>query len=338
MRWKSSRPPHTTATRSRPGPTSSRSSSSRQAARLGRRVSSSMVPARRSSSATRRRSETSVTTTQPLRAAVVGVGARHVQLAPDGGAVGPQERRGVDAVAVLGARAAPAAASSGARPSAARRPVRPWTSRAAARRARPATRTAPGLADDDPARRVQHGHTAGHHGHEVGEALGLPLRVAHVAHDADHAHRGAVGRPLELGPAGEQHVAGQVQLDVVVGARRARGHRRPQRVGLPALDAAALRVVRVEPDVAVELLQRVAPGEHPGAEVEAPGAQARQAFQLRGPGAVHAPLRAPGTAALDQRDDGQLAIERAEPNDADSHRVSVGSEQSSVTVGTGKNL
>jgi hypothetical protein len=254
------------------------------------------------------------------------VGARHVQLAPDGGAVGPQERRRVDAVAVLGARRH--------RPQPAREPTRRRLGGQCDRGhpaellgARAQQRAQPGVGRHDPARPVQHGHTARHHGHEVREALGLPLRVAHVAHDAYHAHRGAVGRPLELGPAGEQHVAGQVQLDVVVGARSARGHRRPQRVGLPALHAAALRVVRVEPDVAVELLQRVAPGEHPGADVEAPGAQARQAFQLRGPGAVHAPLRAPGTAALDQRDDGQLAIERAEPNDADSHRVSVGSEQ-----------
>ena len=55
--------PQTTATRSRPGPASSRSTSSTVAARLGSRVSSSTLPALRSSSAARRRSVMSVQTT-----------------------------------------------------------------------------------------------------------------------------------------------------------------------------------------------------------------------------------------------------------------------------------
>jgi hypothetical protein len=274
---------------------------------------------------------------EPLRAAVVGVGARHVQLAPDGGAVGPHQRRRVDAVAVLGARRhrpQPARVRTHRRLGGQRdRGDPPELLGAGAQQ-----RAEPGVGRHDPARGVQHGHADRHHRHEVREALRLPLRLAHVAHDTDDAERDAVGRPLDLGPAGQQHVAGQVHLEVIIGARRARRHRRPQRLGLPPLHAAALRIVRVEPDVAVELLQRVAPREHTGVEVEAPRAQARQAFQLRGPRAVHAPLRAPGTALLDQRDDGQLTIERAEPNDADSHRVSVGSQEASVTVGTGENL
>ena len=63
----------------------------------------------------------------------------------------------------------------------------------------------------------------------------------------------------------------------------------------------------------------------------------RQALELGGPAAVDAALGEP--VALDERDDGQLTTERAEPDNADSplsFRRCAGAR--AVTVGTGENL
>ena len=195
-------------------------------------------------------------------------------------------------------------------------------------------RAQPGVDIDDPTGPVEHRHAIGHEGHEVGEALHAAVAGGDVADDADDAHRGAVGRLLHLGPAAEQDLARQVQLDVVVGVLDAVAQRGVERVGLPPLDVGR----GIDPGDAVELLQRVAAGDDTGGEVEAPGADPREALQLRRPGAVHATLRAPGLIPLDQRHDGQRVDQRPEPDDLHSHRDSVGAEQTGVTVRTGQNL
>ena len=198
-------------------------------------------------------------------------------------------------------------------------------------------RAQPGVGRDDPARRVQHGHAAGHHGHEVGEALGLPLRLAHVAHHADDAHRGAVGASTRSRP-------GRTAARRRAGAAR-RGRRgaacpppSPPAVRRPACARrrrAAERRRRARrrgraPPTCRSARTRPWPGR--GSRCPSRARRSSSAAQVRST----RPSVLPGLAALDQRDDGQLAIERAEPNDADSHCVSVGSQQSSVTVRTGK--
>jgi hypothetical protein len=182
---------------------------------------------------------------------------------------------------------------------------------------------------------VQQRDPAGNDRHQVVEAPpapvhplpGDPLR-AHVVHDADQPARAAVRPRLHLGPAAQQPVSRQRQLDVVVRGGVTGSQLRAERRDLFPLDGPGA-VVRVDADRAVELLQRGAALEGCRGQVERPGPDAGQPLQLGDPHRVH---DRPGRLGvpLEDHDGGQVEARQRPADRADGHQAPVGTHQVGV--------